>query len=312
MRRAISLLLKAAVSGLLLYFAFGLVNLDSVKERLVRIDPLWFALMAPVLLLQTGILALRWHMIVAHCGANVPFLTAFRFSMIALFFNQTLPSSVGGDAMRGWLVSKHSNWRTGIYSVFLDRAIGVVALAGLVLVCLPWTLSLIRNPIGQAALLFIGLGSFAAGIAFIGLAWKQLRVLQRWSVTRHLAELAGVALAILRSPHSFAPIFGISIAAHLLTAVAAWCAAGAINANIPFLYTVFLVPPVVLVTVVPISVAGWGVREGAMVAAFGYAGLPEDDGLVVSLLFGAGYLVMGAIGGLVWVVTPPSENTRPI
>ena len=57
--------------------------------------------------------------------------------------------------------------------------------------------------------------------------------------------------------------------------------------------------PVVLVTVVPISIAGWGVREGAMIAAFGYAGLPTSDGLIVSLLFGAGYLVLGAAGGLV-------------
>ena len=90
---------------------------------------------------------------------------------------------------------------------------------------------------------------------------------------------------------------------HLLTALAAWCGARAIDADVPLLYTIFLVPPVILVTVVPISIAGWGVREGAMVAAFGYAGLPPGDGLIVSLLFGAGYLVMGAVGGLIWIAT---------
>ncbi len=59
----------------------------------------------------------------------------------------------------------------------------------------------------------------------------------------------------------------------------------------------------VLISIVPISVAGWGVREGAMVAAFAYAGLPQSDGLIISLLFGALYLVFGAAGGVVWVLS---------
>jgi hypothetical protein len=40
-----------------------------------------------------------------------------------------------------------------------------------------------------------------------------------------------------------------------------------------------------------------------MIAAFGYAGLAQSDGLIVSLLFGAGYLVLGIVGGLVWILT---------
>ncbi len=64
----------------------------------------------------------------------------------------------------------------------------------------------------------------------------------------------------------------------------------------------FLVLPVALISVVPISIAGWGVREGAMVAAFAYAGLPQSDGLMVSLLFGISYLLLGVLGGGVWVL----------
>jgi len=50
----------------------------------------------------------------------------------------------------------------------------------------------------------------------------------------------------------------------------------------------------------PISFAGWGVRESAMLAAFSYAGLPNSDGLLVSILFGAGSFIIGAIGGMAW------------
>jgi uncharacterized membrane protein YbhN (UPF0104 family) len=56
-----------------------------------------------------------------------------------------------------------------------------------------------------------------------------------------------------------------------------------------------------LITMLPISMAGWGVREATMIVAFGYSGLPQADGLMVSLLFGFAYFIVGAIGGTVWV-----------
>jgi hypothetical protein len=304
MRKALALIIKAAVSGLLLYFALAAVDIGTVKARLGRIDAAWVALGLLVLVVQTVVIAVRWQRIVIRCGASLQVGRAFRISMIAGFFNQTLPSSVGGDAIRIWLLAKHSDWRTAAYSVLLDRVIGVVALACLVVVCLPWTLALISNPVGRGALLLIGFGAIAAGLVFIALGWERLRILQRWSPTRHLAAVAGVATALLRAPRAFVPIFALSIIIHLLTALAAWCAARSVGAtNLSLLYSLFLVPPVVLVTVVPISIAGWGVRESAMIAAFGYAGLAQSDGLIVSLLFGAGYLVLGIAGGLLWIVT---------
>ena len=237
------------------------------------------------------------------CGTALTLARSFRYSMIGAFFNQTLPSSVGGDAMRIWLVGKHANWRAAAYSVFLDRVVGVVALASLVVICLPWTLTLIKDPVGRGALLMIGFGCIAAGFVFVTLAWKRLRFLQHWSVTRHLAAVATVAVEILRTPRSLIPIFGLSVLIHILTVLTAWCAARAVGANVPIHYLLFLVLPVVLISIVPISIAGWGVREGAMVAVFAYAGLPQSDGLIISLLFGAMYLALGAAGGLVWVLS---------
>ncbi len=89
---------------------------------------------------------------------------------------------------------------------------------------------------------------------------------------------------------------------HMLTALCAWCVAHAINADLSLANAIFVVLPVALIAVVPISIAGWGVREGAMVAAFAYAGLPQSDGLLVSILFGVSYLMLGVLGGLVWVL----------
>jgi uncharacterized membrane protein YbhN (UPF0104 family) len=305
MRRALSVLIKLTISGLLLYLALNWVNLGTVASRLSQIDPRWVAFGLLLPLMQTLLLAMRWQEIIGQCGADLPLGQMFRFCMAALFFNQTLPSSVGGDAVRIWMAGKQTNWRIAAYSVLIDRVVGVISLAIVVTACLPWTLSLVRNPVGRSALLLIGLGCLAAGVVFVSLAWQRLRVLQRWAPTRHLAATATVALGILRSPRVLARIFGLSFIIHLLTVVLAWCAARSVGADLSLAYALFLVLPVILIAIVPISVAGWGVREGVMVAAFGYAGLPPSDGLIVSLLFGASYLVIGGIGGLVWTLTTP-------
>src|SRR5262249_61408905 len=75
-----------------------------------------------------------------------------------------------------------------------------------------------------------------------------------------------------------------------------------------------LVPPVMLITMMPISIAGWGVREATMGLAFGYAGLVANEGVNVSLLFGAVYFIVGAFGGLVWVFSAEkaAKGSAPI
>ena len=146
MRKALTLSIKTAVSGLLLYFTLAAVNIGTVTSRLSHIDAQWAVLGLFFLVVQLAALAWRWRLLVAYCGADLPFARLFRLSMIGVFFNQTLPSSAGGDAMRIWLLGKQSTWRIAAYSVLLDRVIGVVALAILVVFCLPWTLGSREQP----------------------------------------------------------------------------------------------------------------------------------------------------------------------
>ena len=125
---------------------------------------------------------------------------------------------------------------------------------------------------------------------------------QGLGITRHFLDIAALASS-LKQPWCFVRLFGISVVGQLLTAAAAWCVAQSASANLSIADALLLVPPVLLVTVLPLSIAGWGVREGAMVAAFAYAGLPQSDGLIVSLLFGIASLVLGCFGGIVWLLS---------
>jgi hypothetical protein len=96
-------------------------------------------------------------------------------------------------------------------------------------------------------------------------------------------------------------IAALSLSIHVLAVVIAWCAVRSIAAPADFEQVFLLIPPIMLITMMPISIAGWGLREATMMVAFGYAGLAQMDGTVVSILFGLVYFVVGGLGGLVWI-----------
>ena len=129
MRKMLSVLVKAGMSGLLLYFALRGVDIDTVVTRLTQINFSWLALALATMLIQQAFLTVRWQQLLRLCGGDFLFRQLFRLCMIGVFFSQTLPSSVGGDAMRIWLLGKLANWRLASYSVLLDRVVGLLVLA---------------------------------------------------------------------------------------------------------------------------------------------------------------------------------------
>jgi uncharacterized membrane protein YbhN (UPF0104 family) len=302
MRRTLLLLVKAAISGLLLYFSLRGVNLDALVERLNRLEPAWLLLAVGLMASQQLLLSARWRQIAISCGTDMGFAGTLQINFIAAFFNQVLPSTVGGDGVRIWFAARRgAGWANATYSVLLDRIFGVFVLALVVAACLPWTLQLIREPVPRAVLLVLACGAIAGPLLVLLAGTHFDRWLRQWAITRHVAAAAEAAAKICRSLRSAAIVVGCSIMIHLLTVSVAWCCAKAVAAPVGFTHILFLMPPVLLIATVPISIAGWGVRESSMMAAFAYAGLAESDGLTLSILFGAVSLVIGMIGGIVWI-----------
>jgi len=313
MRRALLFFVKAAISILLLYFSLRWGNIDAIGSRLSRLQPGWIVLALGLLTTQIGLLAFRWRTIAVASGASLAFAPALQFSFIAAFFNQVLPSTVGGDGARIWLLARRgaAGWARATYSVLIDRIVGVFALALVVIACLPWTFELIHDPVARAILLLIGFGTVVGAVIFVSIGTQFRELTDRWALTRHLAAASRVAGTICTSLHSFTSIIACSIAIHLFTVVAAWCCVKAIAAPVSLSQVLFLMPPVLLVSSVPISIAGWGVRETGMIAAFGFAGLAGGDGLALSVLFGAACVVVGVIGGIVWIVSGQRIRSFP-
>jgi len=302
MRRILLSTIKILVSAALLYFALRKANFADLASRINIASLGWIGLAIAVAFLQIFVGVLRWREVSAECGAPLGTMQAMRFNMIGAFFNQTLPSSIGGDAVRLWLVARGgAGWRAATYSIFVDRAIGLIALAIVIVASLPWSYSLIGDPHGRSALLIIDLAALAGGVAFLVLGRLPWPWLRRWWGTHHLHACSVIANRVMFSRAHGPKIAMLSLVVHVLAVVIAWCVVQSIAAPVLFGQVFQLIPPVMLITMLPISIAGWGVREATMGLAFGYAGLMTNEGINVSLLFGAVTFIVGAFGGLVWI-----------
>jgi len=311
MRRILLSIAKILVSAALLYPALRKVNFSDLASRLGLSSAGWIALAIAVTLLQVLAGALRWREISADCGAPLSVAQAVRYNMIGSFFNQVLPSSIGGDAMRLWLIGRGpAGWRAATYSIFVDRAIGLIALAVLIVASLPWSYRLIGDPHGRLALLFIDLAALAAGAGFLLLGRLHWSWLKRIWATNHLHACSVIANHALFSRQRGWRITLLSLFIHILAVAIAWCVVKAIAAPVQIGDVFLLIPPVMLITMLPISIAGWGLREASMALAFGYAGIAASEGVNISLLFGAVYFLVGALGGLVWIFSAESSINR--
>ena len=315
MRRILLSTLKILISAALLYFSLRKINLADLASRINVLSLGWIGLGIAVTFLQIFVGVLRWREISAECGAPIETKQAMRFNVIGTFFNQTLPSAIGGDAVRLWLVARSgAGWRAATYSIFVARAIGLIALAIIIVASLPWSYRLITDPNGRSALLLIDFAALAGGLGFLVLGMLQWPWLKRWWGTHHLHACAVIANRVIFSWDRGPKIAALSLLVHVLAVVVAWCVVQSIAAPVLFGQIFQLVPPVMLITLLPISIAGWGVREATMGLAFGYAGLMTNEGVNVSLLFGAVSFIVGAFGGLVWIFSAEkaAQGSAPI
>src|SRR5207237_10841290 len=125
MRRILLSTAKILISAALLYFALRNVNLSDLVSRINIASLVWIGLAIAVTFLQIFAGVLRWREIGAECGAPLATRQAMRFNVIGTFFNQTLPSSIGGDAVRLWLFSRAgAGWSAATLSILLALAVG--------------------------------------------------------------------------------------------------------------------------------------------------------------------------------------------
>ncbi len=306
-RRLLLTGLKLAFSIMLVGYFLGVNDLDAVGRNLSGIRAEFVVLALSILGAAACLVSLRWSFILRKIGVRLRFGPALHLVLIGMFFNQLLPSTVGGDAVRTWRLHKAGvALGTSFKSVILDRVVGLAGLVLLVVLGLPLVSS--ATPDAAAfwsllAIVFAATAGLALLLSFDKIPFSWLRR----GPLRALGDLAADARGLFFAPGAAVFGLGLSLVVHFGSAMIVFALALGMEIEIGALECVVLVPPVILISVLPISMAGWGVREGAMIVALGFAGITPADALVLSLAFGLVIAVTAIPGGILWFV-----RSRPV
>jgi uncharacterized membrane protein YbhN (UPF0104 family) len=305
-RKHIVLALKFVVSGGLIWFLIDGIDLGAASARILDVDLQVLAMVLGLSVLQVGICVVRWRAVLGAINGVLSFANGLRLYLIGFFFNQALPSSVGGDAVRVYRAYKEGlSLHCSINGVMLERVATVLGLILLVVFAAPFFIDRV-GPEDAAWIVPALSGLGLAGVAGLIVLMFLDRVPSKyshWRFVHGLALLAADTRRVFLSPVNTFRALGWSLAGHVNIALMVYLMGLSIRLEITWLDCMVLMPPVLLVMTLPISIAGWGVREQAMVAAFALIGVPGEGALALSIMFGLLGLIMGLPGGIVWLIS---------
>jgi uncharacterized protein (TIRG00374 family) len=307
-----SALLKLGLSLGLVAVFLSVVDISTFLASLAAVDPVTIAAAVGLCFSQTLFVGFRWHALGHRTGIFVGRWQAMRITFAAMFANQLMPTSIGGDLVRiGFLGRLGVPAGRGARTVVLDRTAGLLSLLTLMAVTgivlgeqLPadWPVNFIRVlPVLAISLILVVL---FAGDRFADTVEERLKF--SW-----FAQLLRDSSRLLRSGVTTGVILLLSYAVHLASATCIWILARGSGAEIGFVQVLGCLPIVILVQLVPVSIAGWGIREGAVISLFALVGVGFAPALAISILWGAAIAGGSVLAGAIWFLTRSAGERLP-
>jgi glycosyltransferase 2 family protein len=309
---------KVAVSLALLAYLLSTTDLGTLHDRFRRGDTMLLALGVVLYTATLAIATWRWRMLLHAQGYQASLGRLGASYLVATFFNNFLPSNIGGDVIRVRDSSAMTgSTTTSLAIVAIDRILGLGALYLLALGA--WLLGppALRGLAGATPVLalmgvvFVTLAYvfFRPGIARRIMAATRLNTL-RWA--REKFEVVQEAVHVYRQEVGYVwGAFGASVALQTLIVFFYWDVAQSLLIPLPLLAAFLIVPLCALVQTVPVSFNGWGIRESVFIVYFRQLGLARESALAFSLA-GAGLIALLSLpGAIVWSSRVARPNEPP-
>jgi len=297
-----SLFLQIVVTLSIFAWLFHKTDWTALTNRFLQIQMSWFVLAVLAYALNLAISTLRWNLILRAAGKHAPQSWLLRLIWVGAYFNQVLPGSVSGDVLRAWYTRPQTGSATlALAVVFADRFIGMGALVSIALLAYligGRGLHLLPGMGETVTLLSLGYFSIIVLIVSPSLNFLEHRV-GKWG--RKLHDIRDGMGMLLRNPPALIGTFLLSVLVQFCSILMFWSLAHALGER-PDAVALWVVWPVVsLFLALPISLAGWGLREGLLVFYLGALAMSHDQALALSLLLGATVLLTSLPGAALWL-----------
>jgi len=316
------ILLKLMISITLITVIVSRVNLDDVWSAFVRADK-WL-ITGAFLLYFVGlcIIATRWKLLLAIQGVSASFFTLVKSMLVAVFFNNFLPSTIGGDAMRAYDTWKMGGGKTQSVSIiFIDRLLGIFTLfifALLALLLTSFDVSFISN-VKVWILLAVAAGFIGIYILFFkaGVISQYLHQHDQSRpnmVIRLLEKIFDIFAVYNGKPGVLSTALMLSVLLQLNVIFHYYLLALSLGIDIPLQAMFIIIPVAIVVMMIPVSINAIGIREAIFVTMFAFYGVSNADALAFAWMSFVLITVLGLLGGIVFMlrrrVTVKMSNTH--
>ena len=291
------MLIRFLVTASIFALIFHSINVHQIWKILHQAN---FGLLVAAVFMQFGsttVSAYRWQLIMHNMNFGQSFLFYWRSYFKAMFFNQGLPTTIGGDVLRVLDVAGHGfRKRDSLYGVMLDRIAGLVALMLLNLIAYVFNPDLLPVQVYYLTLLLVvaGLLGFVVATYIRRLRW--LDSYPKLAIVKTLSDKLYQAFSAHRTL-----LLALSLLIPLLAMVGFFVTGWALGLRYDLMTYFVIVPPAILLTVIPVSLAGWGVREGALVALFSFIGADKATVLTMSIVYGLTLIIVSLPGFLIYL-----------
>jgi glycosyltransferase 2 family protein len=297
---------KVAVTVLAIFLISRAVDWSSFRAQIRNIDPIMFSVAVLISVAQVFVAAYRWKFITRSLDAtrNKADLSSWLFvrsSYIAQLLGQVAPFGAG-DAVRVLLLNNAGvSLRVAFKSVLLDRAIAFIVLFAM---APPLVLF---SPVMRASeqlylpiLAIVAAGLVAIAISF-AVAKPIARVGARWRVVSLFTEAILDARRLVVGGLLGLRLISLYLGVYLCLIIAFWLLALGQGLPLKLIDAAAIVPLTIIVTTIPVAIAGWGLRETFIVTLLMAAGLRLESALLLSVSFGTILLLAALPGALIWL-----------
>lgn len=285
-------ILKFTLTLGLLWYVYLQIDASVIISKLDKKDMVSALLTgATVISIQVVIAAIRLKTCMRMLGSNISLINAWNACQLGGFFSYTPASFIGGDFVRAWhAVRCGVPLENAAKGIILDRVIGLVGMLILVISSAPAMFLVIKEPAMKASLALLLIASCTLIICFFFLG----RLHGRWHQSSFLGRIvnfASLSRIVVLHPRAATKAIGLAVTMSALNAVTICLIGFAFGYEIGVYASAVATPIAFLIAMTPISVAGWGLREGALVVSLGLFGVAPEASLTASIAYGLSVII---------------------
>ncbi|MBZ0302472.1 MAG: flippase-like domain-containing protein [Anaerolineae bacterium] len=306
-KQVVTILVRLALSVILLGLLFFLIDREALIKAFSSVDPLYYVLGLAAYGATAMFWALRWYLFIRASGEKVSYLRALRTLLIGLFYAMFLPTIVGTDVGRMYELGRDANNNKSnvVSTVLLDRLMGMITLTLMAVTALllgsqyAADRSVVWTVIGALAVLVAGWIVFF-NRRVMEVIFRLVFALPGANRLEAMIREIYEALYLLHNQPRLLLVTGLaSLLNSISETLAALLAARALGIDVAPVYFFIFMPLIWLIMIIPISISGLGLREGAFAFFFTQVGVSAADAVAVSLVFYSLNVIVATLGGIV-------------